>query len=701
MNLFKLRKPLYFTLLACTVMSGAAHSAAPAAPQIAWMPTQVPLGSSGSVKWNIWWQQPNQTGTSWSVNVNGTNLFSSTTFSANTPNTQAGETNQFTFSTPGTKSIVVSVCNDSGKTCTNSAPYVVNVTGTKAALTDPTTAPTAPTATATAAPTVAAPTAAAPVKPQIAWAKPTLLIGEGVQIAWNIWWQQPNQAATSWYLSVNGVKEDKTLMTRFEQVTPNTMSANIPFSFTTAGLKSVTVTVCNNNGVQCATSAPYVFNVEAQKTATTPVTKSTTDAPVTKSTTDAPVTKSTTDAPVTKSTTDAPVTKSTTDAPTAANGDPLTVASSVKANAMGRHYVGYYPTWSDNWFSSTSWDGKPKSADEILASSNLAKLPATYNHVMLAFADPNFSFNGKDWNGTGINFNASPADIKQAIAVLHKRGIKVFMAIGGATYNNWGGLASEAKTGGPITNSLTSLINYLDLDGLDVDFEVEGTTPALIDMYAGAIQTMSNAVKKANSAGLLTLAGWSTGMDCTAQAPCNEGVSNWSGSAGRERMVFTKYPQLLSLINEVSIMSYDALGTAGPKQHYDPVKAWQQYRDFFPATTVVNMGLENAPEGWAGGLLVNNDADAMTCAGAGVTMIVDDQYGNLVNKPYSVVRTVGAVFNKRPNSNPRDGAMLWQVLKPTQSACQAAATPSSIMKLVAPALGLPLDARSGNSIYAK
>jgi hypothetical protein len=279
--------------------------------------------------------------------------------------------------------------------------------------------------------------------------------------------------------------------------------------------------------------------------------------------------------------------------------------------------------------------------------------------------------------------------------------MKVVLAVGGATYNNWGALAAEAKTGGPITRSLINVINALDLDGLDVDFEIEGTSPALIEMYAGAIQTMSNAVKQANKPGILALAGWSTGMDCTAQAPCKEGNSYWSGSAGRERMVFTKYPNLMNLVNEVSIMSYDALGTAGAKQHYDPVVAWQQYRDFFPATTVVNMGLENAPEGWAGGLLVNTNTDAQTCKGYGVTTIADDQYGRMVNQPYSVERTVAAVFGKRSNSNIHDGAMLWQVLKPTNSPCSGAATPSSIMKMVAPALNLPLDARLGTSIYAK
>ena len=380
----------------------------------------------------------------------------------------------------------------------------------------------------------------------------------------------------------------------------------------------------------------------------------------------------------------------------------MTVAASIKANQSGRSYVGYYPTWSDNWFSSVSWDGKPLTADQILSASNLAKVPGTYTHVMLAFADPFFAFNGKDWNGTGINFNAGPSDIAKAVAVLRARNIKVLLAVGGATYNNWSALAAEGFAGnGPITQALTNAINTLGLDGLDVDYEVEGTTPQVVSTYAGAIKAMSNAVKRANVPGLLTLAGWSTGMDCTAQAPCSEGTSFWAGSAGRERLVLTQYPELKTLINAVSIMSYDALGTAGPKQHYDPVKAWQQYRDFFPASTVVNIGLENAREGWAGGLLVNNNSDAALCASGGVTTITDDQYGKTVNQPYSVVRTVGAVLANRPNSNPRDGAMLWQILKPTDSTCAGAATPTSISRILSPMLGLPLDVRTGNSAFAK
>lgn len=112
------------------------------------------------------------------------------------------------------------------------------------------------------------------------------------------------------------------------------------------------------------------------------------------------------------------------------------------------------------------------------------------------------------------------------------------------------------------------------------------------------------------------------------------------------------------------------------------------------------MGLETAPEGWAGGLLVNLNSDALGCKEFGATVITDDQYFREVNQPYSVERTVAAAMQRRPNSNPRDGAMLWEVRKQTISACKAAATPGSIIKIVSPLLGLPMDSRTGTSIYS-
>ena len=377
--------------------------------------------------------------------------------------------------------------------------------------------------------------------------------------------------------------------------------------------------------------------------------------------------------------------------------EPQTMADAKSATLNKRVYVGYYPSWSDNWFSSTNFDGSASNNDAILKKSKLARAPAVYTHVVASFAQPNFSyttagnFTAKNWAGTGLNFNAAPKDIKRAIEVLHARNIKVLLAVGGATYNDWAALAAEGGTGGPITTALKQIMVDIGFDGLDVDYEVEGAGADRISEYTGAVNAMRNAVTLAGSGRILSLAGWSTGADCTSAtgttaAACGGKSSYWSGSAGRERLVFAQ-PGMAAKIDMLSIMSYDAR-----YEHYDGVKAWQLYRDLFPSTTVVNIGLESSPEGWAGGMLVVRDADAL-CDGS---TVLKDQFGAAVNLPYSVERYAKAVTTARANSNPRDGAMLWQILKTATAACGASvvASPRSIANMIGDLYGIQKDDRA-------
>ncbi len=393
-----------------------------------------------------------------------------------------------------------------------------------------------------------------------------------------------------------------------------------------------------------------------------------------------------------------------TPTPTVTGSEPTTVAGSVHANQGGRVFVGYYPSWSDNWFSAKDWSGNSLSDDAILVASKMARIPGTYTHVVVAFAQPNFSYStasnytANTWAGTGLNFNAGPQDIKRAVDVLHARNMKVLVAVGGATYNDWAALATEnGSASGPITNSLKQLLLDVGFDGLDVDYEVDGITTA---QYTGAVNAMRKAVDLANAsqAGhILTLAGWSTGADCTSAtgtsgasaSACGGNTSFWGGKSGGERLVFSQ-SGMAAKIDMVSIMSYDA-----QTYHYDGVTTWKTYRDLFPSSTIVNIGLETAPEGWAGGMLVVNDADAQ-CTGSTITQ---DQYGTTVNLPYSVNRYASAVSATplRTNHNARDGAMIWQILKTATASCGTAkvASPATVAQKINALYGLPLDNRTG------
>ena len=378
---------------------------------------------------------------------------------------------------------------------------------------------------------------------------------------------------------------------------------------------------------------------------------------------------------------------------TSAADEPTTLSAAVAAVQNKRTFVGYYPSWADNWFSSLNWKGEDITNDALLAASKLARVPGTYTHVVLAFANPDFSWiqstidANSVWTGSGLNFSAAPQDIKRAIDVLHARNIKVLLAVGGATYNNWAKLAAEnGDANGFIVNSLMKILLDLGLDGLEIDYEVEGINT---QEYVRVVNSMRRAVDLAGEGRILSLAAWSTGSDCTPTTGTNAcgGVSSfWGGKAGRERLVFSD-ATVAAKIDMVNIMSYDA-----GYENYDGVRAWQLYRDLFPQKTIVNIGLETAPEGWAGGQLVVEDSDAQ-CTGA---TLLKDQFGVAVNKPYSVHRYASAVTAARPNANPRDGAMLWQILKTANAQCGNAsvASPGTVVRKISTLYGLPADNRN-------
>ena len=371
-------------------------------------------------------------------------------------------------------------------------------------------------------------------------------------------------------------------------------------------------------------------------------------------------------------------------APAPAPAPGLSDPAAKSATQSARAYTVYYPTWSDNWFDATG-----KTMNQVFQASNFARIPANYTHVVAAFAQPNFSWGGmqaNNWSGTGINFNGRPSDIKAAIDVLHARNIKVMLAVGGATYNSWSTLSAEGHAGGGTTiTALSNIMKDVGFDGLDVDFEIEG-----LDAYAGAVKAMRKAVDLAAGGRILSVAAWSTGADCTG-ATANDpqcagvGVSYWGGKAGLERQLVSSYPALKTAFNIVNIMSYDARF-----EHYDGVTAWKQYRQLFPSSTIVSIGFETAPEGWAGGQLVVNNADAQ-CTGS---VILQNSYNVNINLPYSVERYLNAVTTSTSaNKNLRDGAMLWQALKTASGSCGAAvlASPGSIGKKAASSMGLVDD----------
>jgi outer membrane biosynthesis protein TonB len=369
----------------------------------------------------------------------------------------------------------------------------------------------------------------------------------------------------------------------------------------------------------------------------------------------------------------------------------------VSGNTNGRHLVGYFGSWEEAYFNYAGWSGTPMTDAQLLAASKLAQTSNTpYTDVCLAFAQPNFSWSGltaNSWSGTGLGFSATPKDIVQSIRLVHNAGKKVILSVGGATYPNWTALAGEAgKSMGaataPTKTALAQFLVDLNVDGLDVDYEIDGADATNVAQYAHATQAMREAVDAATaidhrSRGL-TLAAWSTGADYTAQAPNPSNpsqVSYWGGSAGRERQMLTSKvtagaytgQQVATLVNVLSVMSYDA-----GCQHYDPVVAYDQYRALMPAQAAVCLGLEIPQESWGGATLVINNSEASATG----TVVVQDQYNRTVNAPYSVERDARHVAAS--TVDPADGLMVWEMLKTTSP---TDANPTSIGNLAVSLFG--------------
>jgi hypothetical protein len=369
-------------------------------------------------------------------------------------------------------------------------------------------------------------------------------------------------------------------------------------------------------------------------------------------------------------------------------------------SSKGHQLVGYFPSWSDTWYAYLNWAGVPMTDTQLVAASKLAQVSTTpYTDVYLAFAQPNFTWSGltnNTWSGTGLSFSAAPQDVAQSIRLLHNAGQRVVLSVGGATYSNWGALASEAgkpmgSSTAPTKTALAQFLVDMKIDGLDVDYEIDGATAANITQYAQAIAAMRESVDAATvqdgRSRLLALAGWSTGADYTAQSPnpTNSAmISYWGGSAGRERMTFNSQvasgtyagKSVGSLLNVVNVMAYDA-----GYQHYDENLAYDQYRQMLPPSVTVSVGLEIPPESWGGAVLLINNADA----GAVGTIIQADQYGNILNVPHTVERLGKHALSNTVNANSGDGLMVWdmlltnstQVTTPTGGTASTA-TPASI-----------------------
>jgi chitinase len=237
-----------------------------------------------------------------------------------------------------------------------------------------------------------------------------------------------------------------------------------------------------------------------------------------------------------------------------------------------KHAFGaYFESWAETW-----------------SNPSLPAIPCWVSYLYLSFAMPGMSYaaGSMDLTGTGLQFPYNGPTLASHIQQLkaNNTAIKVILSVGGSGYTDWSSTNYTA---------IGNLVQDFDLDGVDIDYEVQptcGTTGGVFSCstdttYTSIITTMRSTI---GSSKLLTAAMFSTGAYGTgAWANAQPSGSAYAG------MAINPLKNAGSDLDVVNVMSYDA-GTS-----YDPVQAYQAYKYYYPSGIIL-MGVEVPPEAWGG-----------------------------------------------------------------------------------------------------
>lgn len=190
-----------------------------------------------------------------------------------------------------------------------------------------------------------------------------------------------------------------------------------------------------------------------------------------------------------------------------------------------------------------------------------------YNTVLLSFIQPDTTYTGGlTFEGTGLQFSSEPQVIKDAIAALRSKGVKVLLAVGGATYHNWAGLNPAG---------VAAFVNEFSLDGIDIDFEP--SDPACApngdgsivcgsdELYISVTRQLRDAIPRP---AMVTLATWSVGA--YGEGAFAEAAPQGSPYTG---VAIRMLREVGDLLDQVQVMAYDAGDSYDAKVAYDAYRA--------------------------------------------------------------------------------------------------------------------------------
>ncbi|QZE13179.1 glycoside hydrolase family 18 protein [Halosquirtibacter laminarini] len=125
-----------------------------------------------------------------------------------------------------------------------------------------------------------------------------------------------------------------------------------------------------------------------------------------------------------------------------------------------RLIIGYFPSWLES---------------TPTPNSKLREVPGWINHLFIAFAKPEMRYKKKSYSlkHTGLQFHyphkQAGTILKNSIKVLHAKGIKVLLSIGGGTYCN------DLNLKKIHWREIKNFVDDMGFDGIDWDIEPKGS----------------------------------------------------------------------------------------------------------------------------------------------------------------------------------------------------------------------------------
>lgn len=222
----------------------------------------------------------------------------------------------------------------------------------------------------------------------------------------------------------------------------------------------------------------------------------------------------------------------------------------------------YFETWA------CPWTDKPEECA-------LSKIEKPIDMVFLSFCRPDCTYRKSQgtWTGTGLDFSVDFQVIRKSIQILKQKGIKVLLAVGGASY--------QFDTFNH--KSVAELMYDLELDGMDIDWEpIRGIQDAHL---LGPI--LEQAKQYCVSGQLLTMAGFANGTMEPRNGDPYRGV-NLQGLQSHGH-----------LLDYVNIMAYDG------GKNLDVIASYNSYKQIVKCPIL--LGFQVGTQGWGDAYLSLED----------------------------------------------------------------------------------------------